>query len=63
MELKEWRQHTGLTLDELSAQIGCSTSALSLIERGKRKPGYELTIGIIRATKGKVRAEDLHNGK
>ena len=60
MELRAWREAEGLTLDELSARVGCSTSALSLIERGKRKPGYEMTMCIMHATKGKVKAEALH---
>jgi transcriptional regulator with XRE-family HTH domain len=64
MDLRHYRKiYKGITLKELATIVGCSISALSLIERGMRSPTYDLTQRITEATKGKVRAADLHNGK
>ena len=41
-DLRKKRQDAGLTQIELAKLIGISRSSLSLIERGERKPSYEV---------------------
>jgi transcriptional regulator with XRE-family HTH domain len=60
MTLREYREAKGLTLAEMAAQVGCSASTLSLIERGMRKPKFALTRMIVEITRGRVKARDLH---
>lgn len=60
MTLREYREARGLTLTEMAAMVGCSISGLSMIERGLRRPTYDLTQKIVSATGHKVRARDLH---
>lgn len=36
--IREWRQHAGMSLEELAEKIGVVPSALSMLERGQR--GY-----------------------
>jgi transcriptional regulator with XRE-family HTH domain len=60
MKLREFRESRGLSLADMAAKLGCSTSSLSLIERGLRKPKFALTISIVELTHGKVKARDLH---
>lgn len=62
MELRAYREGKSLSLEDMAARIGCSVSALSLIERGKRTPGYALTMRIVSATGNKVKEADLHSG-
>jgi len=47
--LKSWRLKRGLTLDELSAQTGISSSTISRLEAGKRAPNLELVVPLARA--------------
>jgi transcriptional regulator with XRE-family HTH domain len=47
--LKSWRHRRSLTLDELSAATGISTSTISRLEAGKRAPNLELVVPIARA--------------
>lgn len=63
MDLRQFRTARNITLEQMAVKVGCSAAALSLIERGKRVPTYDMTRRIIDATGGKVRASDLHNGK
>jgi transcriptional regulator with XRE-family HTH domain len=60
MTLRKYREAQGLTLADLAAMVGCSTAALSRIERGERKPKYALTQAIVAVSGGKVKAKDLH---
>lgn len=60
MKLRAYRKAQGLSLAEMAGQIGCSISALSMIERGLRHPKRDLTQAIVTASEGKVRAKDLH---
>lgn len=60
--LRKWRLSTKTSLSDLAQKVGCSASALSLIERGERVPSYDMTRRIVNATGGKVKAADLHNG-
>lgn len=46
--LREWREHRGWTLAEVSGLTGVSVSHLSLIERGLRDPPPHLKIAIAR---------------
>ncbi len=42
--LRELRQHSGMTLEQLSVETGISTSTLSRLESGHRKPTLELLL-------------------
>lgn len=46
--LKAWREKRGLTLAELSASTGISSSTLSRLESGKRAPNLELVVPVAR---------------
>ncbi len=41
MKLREIRKKAGLTMKELGLRVGCSESAISQYETGKRQPDYE----------------------
>ena len=41
MNIREKRKEKGITMKELGARIGCSESAISQYETGKRSPDYE----------------------
>lgn len=47
--IRVWRQHRGLTLDELAAEAGVAASYLSQIETGKRVGTVDKLQGIARA--------------
>lgn len=47
--LKSWREKRSMTLAELSAVTGISSSTLSRLEAGKRAPNLELVVPIARA--------------
>ena len=47
--LKTWREKRSMTLAELSATTGISSSTLSRLEAGKRAPNLELVVPIARA--------------
>ncbi|MDO7882973.1 helix-turn-helix domain-containing protein [Salinibacterium soli] len=47
--LKAWREKRGMTLAELSAATGISSSTLSRLEAGKRAPNLELVVPIARS--------------
>ncbi|WP_375386135.1 helix-turn-helix domain-containing protein [uncultured Microbacterium sp.] len=47
--LKSWREKRSMTLAELSAATGISSSTLSRLEAGKRAPNLELVVPIARA--------------
>lgn len=47
--LKSWREKRSMTLAELSATTGISSSTLSRLEAGKRAPNLELVVPIARA--------------
>ena len=46
MHIREKRKEKGLTLKELGIRIGCSESAMSQYETGKRNPDYETLLKI-----------------
>ena len=48
-ELREKRKQAGLTQNNLAEQIGISRSTLSLIERGERKPSFDVMTKIAKA--------------
>src|SRR5690348_2660943 len=58
--LRELRQRGGLTLTELSAATGISTSTLSRLESGGRRPTLELLLPLARAHG--VQLDDLVGG-
>ena len=41
MNIREKRKEKGITMKELGALVGCSESAISQYETGKRSPDYE----------------------
>lgn len=47
--LKAWREKRGMTLADLSASTGISSSTLSRLEAGKRAPNLELVVPVARA--------------
>jgi transcriptional regulator with XRE-family HTH domain len=47
--LKSWREKRSMTLAELAAATGISSSTLSRLEAGKRAPNLELVVPIARA--------------
>lgn len=47
--LKSWREKRSMTLAELSATTGISSSTLSRLEAGKRAPNLELVVPVARA--------------
>lgn len=47
--LRALRQHRGITLNELSATTGISTSTLSRLESGQRRPALDLLLPLARA--------------
>lgn len=47
--LRSWREKRSMTLAELSATTGISSSTLSRLEAGKRAPNLELVVPIARA--------------
>lgn len=46
MNIREMRKRKGLTLKELGKRVGCSESAMSQYETGKRSPDYETLLKI-----------------
>ena len=46
LKLREIRKLAGLTMKELGDRIGCSESAISQYETGKRHPDYETLLKI-----------------
>lgn len=46
LKLREIRKRAGLTMKELADRIGCSESAISQYETGKRQPDYETLLKI-----------------
>lgn len=46
LKLREIRHRAGLTMKELADRIGCSESAVSQYETGKRQPDYETLLKI-----------------
>ena len=46
MNIREMRKRKGLTLKELGRRVGCSESAMSQYETGKRSPDYETLLKI-----------------
>ena len=45
--IKELRKEHGLTQEELAAQIGTTKSAISMYERGTRRPNFEITDALV----------------
>ena len=46
--LRAARRHRGLTLEQLASAVGMSSSTLSRLESGKRSPGLELLLPLVR---------------
>lgn len=62
MQLLEWRKAENKTLDEVAPKIGVTASTLSKIERGTIWVAGDTVAAILKVTKGKVTANDLHEG-
>lgn len=59
MELLEWKEWKGYNLAKASETLGISESFLSLLLHGKRNPSPKMALQIEKATKGRVRREEL----
>lgn len=57
--LRLWREHRGLTLQELGERAGCTRQMLSMIERGKASPSADLLARL--AAVLRVDMDDLHS--
>jgi transcriptional regulator with XRE-family HTH domain len=44
IRIRQYRERAGLTMKELGAKVGCTESAISNYELGKRKPDYEMLL-------------------
>lgn len=49
VNLKYYRELRGLTMEELGKKVGCTLSAISNYERGKREPNYEMLLKLSEA--------------
>ncbi len=46
IRIRYYRERMGLTMYELGQKVGCTESAISNYELGKRKPDYEMLLKI-----------------
>lgn len=58
--LKQCRETAGLTQEQLAFLAGLHPTYISLLEQGKRNPGYEITMKLIGALG--IEADDLYRG-
>jgi transcriptional regulator with XRE-family HTH domain len=58
--LKECRKAAGHTQEQLAYLAGLHPTYISLLERGQRNPGYEITTKLIGALG--IKADDLYRG-
>ena len=59
MKLKDYLQQIGITDAAFGELVGVSQSQISRIKRGRSKPSLSVAVAIEKATKQKVRANDL----
>jgi len=59
MLLSDYLSEQGITHSQFAQQIGKSTSFVSRLARGERRPGWELGSKIESETGGKVRRDDF----
>ena len=55
--LRVWRQHRGLTLEALANQVGCGSSMISKLEKGRNEGGIRLWKALAEALE--VSVDDL----
>lgn len=58
--LRLWREHRGLTLQQLADRAGCTRQMLSMVENGRSRPSVQL-LGKLAAALG-CDLDDLHAG-
>jgi transcriptional regulator with XRE-family HTH domain len=58
--LKQCRKAAGFTQEQLAYLAGLHPTYVSLLERGERNPGYEITMKLIGALG--IEADDLYRG-
>jgi transcriptional regulator with XRE-family HTH domain len=58
--LKQCRKAAGFTQEQLAYLAGLHPTYVSLLERGQRNPGYEITMKLIGALG--IEADDLYRG-
>lgn len=61
--LTERKTSEGLTEEQFAVLAGLSQSQVNRLRRGRVKPSYEAIEGIIKATGGKVTANDFFPSK
>jgi transcriptional regulator with XRE-family HTH domain len=66
VRLSKWRIDKGLTQRQLADELGCTQTAISLIERGTDQPDSiiprrDLMLKIFRFTKGEVTPNDFYD--
>ena len=58
--LRQCRKAAGFTQEQLAYRAGLHPTYVSLLERGERNPGYEITMKLIGALG--IEADDLYRG-
>jgi transcriptional regulator with XRE-family HTH domain len=58
--LRRCRKAAGFTQEQLAHLAGLHPTYISLLERGKRNPGYDITMKLIGALE--IEADDLYSG-
>lgn len=57
--LRTYRQKTDISLAKLAEKVGTTRASLSRIECGRQTPSLDLVSRIIKATGGKLKADDF----
>lgn len=57
--LRDFRKKSGLTIEQMAAELGLSSASLSRIERGDQWPDWEIIRRVEKHSGGKVRPSDF----
>lgn len=57
--LRQIREDMGLTQEQFAALVGCQRSTICRLELGVRRPSLDLIERLVRATNGRLSADDF----